>query len=291
MRPVPPESESNAGFQVHHLPVAGVLRDSVNALIAVQIDAAGPLPLAVVPHDALVLSVQLGRSAHGPEEKDELGRNTRLTGFRQSTGSFNGAGNCITLFALLTPLGAVRLFDSQPLEPLPRIRADVADLLDRRLTRALEAEIAQAAGLDAKLRRFAFWLEQRATANRQHARAALRAGSAALQLCANPNIPINSLATSQHVSRRQLERDFARWTATSPRHLAQLARVQWMSRLARSGSSLADIAAEVGFADQAHMSRTVRQLAGMTPKAFVRSQRTPLASHFRFATRGGTIYL
>jgi hypothetical protein len=39
------------------------------------------------------------------------------------------------------------------------------------------------------------------------------------------------------------------------------------------------------------MSRVVRQLVGMPPKAFVRSQRAPLAPAFRRATGGGTVYL
>jgi transcriptional regulator GlxA family with amidase domain len=93
------------------------------------------------------------------------------------------------------------------------------------------------------------------------------------------------------VSRRQLERDFRRWVGTTPRHLAQVARVQHVSRMARTGASLAHIAADAGFADQAHMSRVVREMTGLTPLHFVRSQRTPLATGFRHATGGGTVYL
>lgn len=287
----PPPTEPSAGFHVRHLPVAGALQGIVTALMAVEVDTAGPIPMAIAPHHSLMLSVQFGRGADGADAKKERGCNTHLTGIRRWTGSFSGAGDCITLFALLTPLGAVRLLESQPLASLPRIRAQVADLLDRRLTGELECRLAQAAGLDAKLTSFAGWLEARANANRQHTRAAMRAGRAAMRLCADPNAAIDDLADEQNVSRRQLERDFARWTGTSPRHLAQVARVQWMSRRARAGGALADIAAEVGFADQAHMSRAVRQLVGVTPRAFVASQRSPLASAFRHATGGGTVYL
>ena len=292
MRSSMPARTGETGIRVQHLPVQGTLRESVSALLAVEADASGPFPLAVAPHDSLVLSVSLGRSAGPLDEKGgEHGYNTRLTGIRHWTGSYTGPGNCISLFALLTPLGSVRVLESQQLEGAPRIRARLADLLDRRLTRGLESDLALAPGLDGKLQRLAAWLETRLTANRQHIGAALRAGRAAMRLCGEPRIAIDALAAEQCVSRRQLERDFGRWVGTSPRHLAQVARVQAVSRKARSGASLADIAADVGFADQAHMSRVVRQLTGMTPQRFVRSQSSPIAAAFRAATGGGTVYL
>ena len=66
-------------------------------------------------------------------------------------------------------------------------------------------------------------------------------------------------------------------------HDALMLSVQSVSRKGRSGASLADIANDVGFADQAHMCRVVRQLTGMTPQRFVRSQGTPMTSAFRIA--------
>jgi hypothetical protein len=35
----------------------------------------------------------------------------------------------------------------------------------------------------------------------------------------------------------------------------------------------------------------VRRLAGLAPRAFIASQRTPIAAVFRAATGGGTVYL
>ena len=286
------EATREPQIHIHHRPVTGDLSRHVRTLMAVEIDGPGPLPLAIAPHDALMLTVQLGRSRDSLDEKGaEAGQNTRITGIREWTGSFTGAGNCVSLFALLTPLGGVELLDSQPLRPLPRIRASVAELLDRRLTRQLESDIALAQGLSAKLEAFGRWLETRAVAQRSQSRAAMRAGRAAMRLCDEPQAAIEKLADEQHVSRRQLERDFAHWIGTSPRHLAQVARVQAVSRRAQSGATLADIAADVGFADQAHMSRVVRELTGLTPRAFVRSRCTPIAAGFRAATGGGTVYL
>ena len=275
----------------HSLPVSGVLRPYVRALMSAELGSTGPLPMAIVPHESWVLSIQMGRGAQPIEQKGPQGENTRLTGIRQWPGEFSGAGNCVTLFALLTPLGAVHLLDARPLAQLPRIRAPMAELLDQRLTRGLESDVARADTLQAKLQVLAGWLEARATAHHRVCAGATRAGRAAMRLVADPRLPMESLAGEQHVSRRQLERDFRQWLGTSPRHLAQVARVQAVSRRWQAGFSLADIAADVGFADQAHMSRVVRQLTGLTPLRFARTRPGPLAAGFRRATGGGTVYL
>ncbi len=279
------------GIEAHQIAVTGALRPYVSALIAFDANATDPLPLAIVPHESMMLSVQFGKASRCIEQKGAHGENTWLTGIREWTGAFTGGGPCVALFALLTPLGSVHLLESQPLDRVPRIRARVAELLDQTLTRGLESNIALAATLEDKLNAFGAWLETRATAHRRLAAAALRAGRAAMRVCAQPMLGIETLADEQHVSRRQLERDFGQWIGTSPRHLSQVARVQAVSRRAHSGASLADIAADVGFADQAHMSRVVRQLTGLTPQRFIRSQRSPLAAAFRRATGGGTVYL
>jgi AraC-like DNA-binding protein len=287
--PMPPHDMS--AFDSRSLPVPSALRPYVNALLAVEVDTL-PALLSVAPHEALMLSVQLGRASDACiEAKGEHGQNTRLTGIRHWTGSFVPAGQCVTLFALLTPLGAVQVLDSQPLAPLPRIGARVADVLERRTTIQLESDVALARSIEAKLHVLAHWIEGRVLAHRQQAWTALRAARAAMRLLDAPGVAIDELAREAAVSRRQLERWFAHWIGTSPRHLSQVARLQAVSRQAQRGASLADIAAHTGFADQAHMTRVVKQLTGLTPRQFVHSRRSPLATAFRGATRGGTVYL
>jgi AraC-like DNA-binding protein len=262
-------SHDEAAFSSQGIAVPAALQPYVEALLAAEVGPIAPNPMFIAPHESMVLTVQLGRASDACiEAKGEHGRNTCVTGIRQWTGSFIPAGRCVTLFALLTPLGAVHVLDSQPL-----------------------SAIALAPTIDAKLKVFASWIEARVTAQRQHSWPALRAARAALQLLKEPAVAIDELARAAAVSRRQLERHFAHWFGTSPRHLAQVARLQHVSRCAQQGATLADIAAHTGFADQAHMTRVVRQLTGLTPRLFVRSQRTPLARAFRAATGGGTVYL
>jgi AraC-like DNA-binding protein len=279
-------------FDPRFVPIPASLQPYVKALMAVQVGHVAPLPLSVVPHDALMLTVQLGQGTDCVlEAKGEPGQNTHVTGIRQWTGSFMPAGRCVSLFAMLTPLGSVQVLDSRPLADVPRIRAPLAGLLDRGLTRQLESDIALADSLDAKLRAFASWIETRVVTHRRLAPVAVRTARAAMRVCADPGAAIEDLADEVHVSRRQLERDFAQWLGTTPSHLGQVARVQAVSRKAHAGAFLADIAADVGFADQPHMTRVVRQITGLPPGQLVRSARSPMARAFRAATRGGTVYL
>jgi AraC-like DNA-binding protein len=275
----------------HHLPVSGDLRPLVSALIGVEMSAAGPMSLSIAPHDAMMLTVQFALDGSTAEPKSELGSNTRLTGIRYWTGNFIGAGNCVTLSALLTPLGAAQLLNSRRLDSTPRIRASLAELLDIGFARQLESRIALAGGLSAKVAAFGAWLEERAHQRGLQNRDALRAARAAMRLCAEPTAAMDRVADEQHVSRRQIERDFSRWLGVSPRHLSQVARVQGVARRAHAGASLADAAAEMGFADQSHMNRVVRQLTGVTPREFVRAPASPIAAAFHAATGGGKVYL
>lgn len=271
--------------------VSGPLRSYVSALMVVEVGPIRQTELSIAPHDSLMLTVQLGRGADGIEQKGPQGENTWLTGIRRYTGSFVPAGNCVTLFALLTPLGLVHLLESQPLAGVPRIRAHVAHVLDRRVTRQLETQIAHATTLDERLRVFGSWIETRAFHTRKLAAAAMRTARAAMHVCDDPLADIEAVAARERITRRQLERDFGHWIGTSPRHLAQVARLQAVSRHAQRGWSLARIAAEVGFADQSHMTRVVRQLTNLTPQRFVRAASTPMSGAFRAATAGGTVYL
>lgn len=274
-----------------HLPVSGDLRSYVSALVGVETNTAGPIPRSIVPHEATVIAVALANSGGATNVKSELGDNTNVTRIRQWTGHFSARGDCVALFALLTPLGAVQLLNSRRFDANARIRAPLAHLLDTALTRQLESRIALAVDMTAKLSAFGAWLEQRGHQRGLQNRDALRAARAAMRLCAEPTAAMDCVADEQHVSRRQIERDFSRWLGVSPRHLSQVARVQGMARRAHAGASLADLAAEFGFADQSHMNRVVRQLTGVTPREFVRAPASPIAAAFHAATGGGKVYL
>ncbi|MEU6097230.1 helix-turn-helix transcriptional regulator [Streptomyces sp. NPDC047079] len=75
--------------------------------------------------------------------------------------------------------------------------------------------------------------------------------------------PVAAIADRLGLSVRQLHRRSLAAFGYGPKTLARVLRLQRALALARSGMPLAETAARAGFADQAHLSRDVRELAGM----------------------------
>lgn len=66
---------------------------------------------------------------------------------------------------------------------------------------------------------------------------------------------------------RELQRACHRWLGLSPKAFLRIERV-WAAREAiRAGRPLATVSADFGYADQAHLTREVRELLGVTPRA------------------------
>lgn len=76
---------------------------------------------------------------------------------------------------------------------------------------------------------------------------------------------IASIAAQLGLSERQLQRRFRQAVGVSPKRFASLLRFESSLPLINSQASLAHVAAEAGYADQAHLSRDVSRFAGMPP--------------------------
>jgi AraC-like DNA-binding protein len=74
------------------------------------------------------------------------------------------------------------------------------------------------------------------------------------------------------VSERQLRRRFTALVGYGPATFLRVARLQRARHLAlkRPGDSLADLTYAAGYADQAHLSREVRHLSGLTARSLLR---------------------
>ena len=95
--------------------------------------------------------------------------------------------------------------------------------------------------------------------------ARVRASMARLEQ--NPALRPSALARAAHVSIRTLDRDFMRRTGLTPGEFLQITRYHLARQAIRNGTgSLSDIAMETGYADQAHMTREFRRMAGQTPR-------------------------
>jgi AraC-like DNA-binding protein len=86
---------------------------------------------------------------------------------------------------------------------------------------------------------------------------------------------VQRLARATAVSERQLRRRFERGVGYGPRTLRRVLRFQRFLGLAQGGGSLARMAADAGYADQAHLVRDCRRLAGATPTALLATGAAP----------------
>lgn len=99
------------------------------------------------------------------------------------------------------------------------------------------------------------------------------ATGAASMLAEHPAPPVRDVARRLEMSERQLRRRVEVAVGYSPRTLARILRFQRFLGAARSspspGRDLARLAAESGYADQAHLTRDSRRLAGLPPAALL----------------------
>jgi AraC-like DNA-binding protein len=86
---------------------------------------------------------------------------------------------------------------------------------------------------------------------------------------AKSGTPIAAMAERLNIGPRQLHRRCLPAFGYGPRHLSRIIRFQRALEEVRCGVPLAQVAATSGYADQAHLSREVRALAGMTPRGLL----------------------
>ncbi len=81
--------------------------------------------------------------------------------------------------------------------------------------------------------------------------------------------PVASVAGELGVGARWLHRRSLAVFGYGPKTLARVLRLQRALATARAGVPLAETAARCGYADQAHLTRDVRELTGLTPGALL----------------------
>lgn len=94
-----------------------------------------------------------------------------------------------------------------------------------------------------------------------------------VQVMAAAGVAVASMAERLGLSARQLHRRCLPVFGYGPRRLARVLRMGRAVAAARDGAGLARVAADCGYADQAHLSREVRALTGTTPAGLVRELR------------------
>jgi AraC-like DNA-binding protein len=96
----------------------------------------------------------------------------------------------------------------------------------------------------------------------------------AARLLGRPGARAELVAERLGIGERQLRRRCQAAVGYGPRMLARVLRFRrFLSRIDAGATDLAGVAAEAGYADQAHLTRESSRLAGLTPAALARSRR------------------
>jgi AraC-like DNA-binding protein len=107
-------------------------------------------------------------------------------------------------------------------------------------------------------------------------------------LVRHPTGRVRDLARSIAISDRQLQRRFVAAVGYGPKTFQRIMRLQRLlnqsSATDSARQSLADLAAGAGYADQAHMCREFRELAGTTPQSLLMRVSSTLAMSDLFNT-------
>lgn len=264
---------------VHYHPIPDRLAPYIERAMTLDfVDAIG-LRWHVVPSGCVAITVMLGDPAHG-FDLETPGFESAMWGLlTRALGSWCER-RCVVLNVALTPRAAMQL----PMEGLEHgngVWMPSRDFFRRHLTATLCRQVRDAPTLDAKMQALLRWIEQVLFDGRAAHGRRLALGEVATLIRGADTPTLADAARRVGVSARQFERDFQRFLGATPRRYAQVAKVQQMAQFVCRGHSLADTAAALGFADQAHMTRLVNDVAGMPPAQLMRRAR---ASPFARAT-------
>jgi hypothetical protein len=72
----------------------------------------------------------------------------------------------------------------------------------------------------------------------------------------------------QEISPRTVRRHFLQTTGLTPKELQQIERAQQAANLLQQGKSILDTVVAAGYADQPHLTRSLKRFFGMTPAQF-----------------------
>ena len=210
----------------------------------------------IIDHPSITLSIERG-DVLAPFAVSSV----RAKAWRRT---ITGTGD---VFALrLRPAGVAALTDLDPAS-LTGERALVSG--DHRALRLLE-EIGEATGATRRSERAdelirELFLERPLTQQQRLANAAIDL------LTARPQVrPLQETAAALGSSSRTLHRALARTVGRGPAEIARRIRLQEVvRRLSSQDASISEVAAELGYTDQAHLTNEFRRVTGMTPGGYL----------------------
>jgi AraC-like DNA-binding protein len=262
--------------QVQHHPIPDRLAPFVETAETRNFVGAVGLRWQVVPTGCAGFGVLVGDPAHDFELERSV-FDTTLTGMMpRALGTWCDVP-CVSIGVTMTPR-AMMLLPMQAIDFGFGIWAPGSDVFSRDLFTRLYRQVRDAPTVPEKMQALLRWLEHVLFDGRPAHGRQLAMGEVATLMRRFDAPSLADAARRVGVSPRQFERDFQRYLGATPRRYAQVAKVQQMAQLVWQGHSLADTAAALGFADQSHMTRLVRDVAGMPPVTLLqRARASPFA--------------
>jgi len=101
--------------------------------------------------------------------------------------------------------------------------------------------------------------------------AAVRAAREFLDERLDERVHLDEIANAAGLPPFRLHRAFTRSLGVSPHVYQRLARVRLATAMLRTGAPVSEVAAATGFADQAHLTRTLKSTLALTPGAYRRA--------------------
>jgi AraC-like DNA-binding protein len=187
---------------------------------------------------------------------------------RTQSALFRSLGRGELIAATLTVKGFLAAFGA-PMQGLRDCRMPLHDIAGHRVEQELLAAVRNAGSSVDRVAALCAWLERRMLDEPYRGTPMERVAKAAgfMTRHSPAEAGIEQIAMALDVTRRQLERDFRHWISVAPTEYARLARAQRAAAALQSGQRAAHVAAREGFADQAHMTRSLRETFGVTPTA------------------------
>jgi AraC-like DNA-binding protein len=173
----------------------------------------------------------------------------------------------------LTPLGVFVLL-GRPTGELTTLVPDLGELADPGLD-ALPARLADDPDWPARFARLDGFLCSRLLADDARRPDPEVAWAWGRLIRSAGTVGVAELAEGTGWSRRHLLTRFRSQVGLAPKPAARVLRFERAARLVVEGRAAARVAAECGYADQSHLVREFRSLAGVTPRAYVAEQAFP----------------
>jgi AraC-like DNA-binding protein len=243
------------------------LRRHLPSLGWLALDGAQGMGHMSVPSDLYMMTVYRAEPAACADGEDDARLDVMVTSLRTRATPVASPGAGHLALALLTPLGVLHVL-RRPLGGITDQRLPIDFFCDAADTKRLREIFMSTASAEQRMQSFGCWLEGRTLQRHRLSVAESRVAqaSALMQADDEPVPDMASMARMLAIQRRQLERDFQHCLGATPAFYARLVRFARAAAALAEGAPILHAALDNGYADQSHLTRTVRNLAGVTPR-------------------------